>query len=85
MGRRVAIAANLVYLANTVVFWFVPNRVHQYFELYGQMVGAPVSSAMAPETAVTYMRYSMLMGVAVIGVNLYFLVTRAGAFRTESA
>jgi hypothetical protein len=85
MGRRVAIAANFVYLANTVVFWFVPNRVHQYFELYGQMVGAPASSAMAPETTVTFMRYSMLLGVAVIGVNLYFLVTRAGAFRAESA
>jgi hypothetical protein len=85
MGRRVAIAANFVYLANTVVFWFVPNRVHQYFELYGQMVGAPASSAMAPYTTVTYMRYGVLLGVAEIGVNLYFLVTRAGAFRAESA
>ena len=63
----------------------MPNRVHQYFELYEQMVGAPASSAIAPETTVTFMRYSMLLGVAVIGVNLYFLVTRAGAFRAESA
>jgi len=83
-GRRVAIAINFVYLANTLVFWFAPNRVRQYFELYEQMAGAAAPSAMPPETMITFMRYSMLLGVAAIAVNLYFLVTRAGAFRAES-
>ena len=84
-GRRLAIAVNCLWLLNSVILCFAPNRMQQYFALYDQSLGTPTPYATHPESMIPFMRISMSIGIAVIAVILYFLVARASAFRTEAA
>jgi hypothetical protein len=84
LARRVAIVVNCLWLLNAVILWFVPNRVRQYYEIYGQTFAVPPQSAPSPDLLLTYMRFGGLIGVITTVAMLYFLVTRADAFQPES-
>jgi hypothetical protein len=85
LARRVAIVVNCLWLLNAVILWFVPNRVRQYYEIYGQTFAVPPQSAPSPDLLLTYMRFGGLIGVITTVAMLYFLVTRADAFQPETA
>ena len=84
LGRRVAIVVNWLWLLNAVILWFVPNRVRQYYEIYGQTFAMPPQSASPPELLDTYMRFGGLVGAITSAAMLYFLVSRADAFQPDT-
>jgi len=82
-GRRLAVAVNCLWLLNVVIMWFTPNRLREYLGLYQQNFAVGATGAAPTETA-TFIRWSMLISAVGIAVTLYFLITRASAFRAEA-
>jgi len=82
-GRLVAIAIQCLGLVNSIIMALVPHRLSQYMSALENKVSHP--AATAQQFSESVLRMFSFLGVAMLLITLYFLVTRAYAFREPTS
>jgi len=81
-GRLVAIAMHCVWIGNALIIASLPNRFLEYMAYVAKSMGQPSSASQ--QFPVSGMRFISAGSMVVGFLALYFLVTRAYAFREET-
>ena len=83
-GRLVAIGASCFWVVNGLLIVLLPNRFVEYMSYMGKSMGQPGVAEWQQSSGTGMMRFVMVGSMALTAVILYFLVTRANAFREET-
>jgi hypothetical protein len=85
-GRLVAVALQCLILLNAATMLMLPgDRLARYLAIFQQAWGQQMSSAMQQQAVSSPFRLIMMLAAPLPVVFLYFLLTRASAFRGGNA
>jgi hypothetical protein len=85
IARLAAIALHCWHIVNVIVMVLIPSRLAEYMRIFLDAWSHGAQSPAYPPMTATLMRASVFLAAFVPLVVLYFLVTRANAFRSRNA
>jgi hypothetical protein len=85
LGRTVAIFANCLWLVNAAIFFLSPkNRMTEFLLAAEPSWGSQSAASLPPDAMWSVLRLCMVIAALALLVELYFLITRAKAFRDQT-